>query len=135
MSKTNDKHSEATAASFPSLGIDMNGCIDETTRFFQILTKYWPGKIFVVSYNSSRQYAEAELARYDIRYDELILVSSYETKAKVIREKAISVFFDDRPEVLKDICPNTDVMLVRNDGNFDFTDRRWKFSSETGKIV
>jgi len=27
------------------------------------------------------------------------------------------------------------VMLFRNEGNFDFADRRWMFSSETGKEV
>jgi hypothetical protein len=53
----------------------------------------------------------------------------------VIRQNGILVFFDDQPEVLKDISPNTHVMLVRNGGNFDFQDRRWMFSDETGKLV
>jgi hypothetical protein len=75
------------------------------------------------------------LAKYRIHYHELILVSSMQAKAEVIRLNGILVFFDDQPEVLKGISPSTQVMLVRNGGNFDFDDCRWMFSGETGKLV
>jgi hypothetical protein len=100
-----------------------------------LLTSCWPGEVFVVSYRSDRAKAEADLAKHRIGYDQLILVSSLTAKAEVIRQNGILVFFDDQPEVLKDISPNTHVMLVRNGGNFDFQDRRWMFSDETGKLV
>jgi hypothetical protein len=79
--------------------------------------------------------AEADLAKYHIRYDELILVASLESKAEVIQREGILVFVDDQPEVLKGIDATTSVMLVRNGGNFDFEDRRWMFSEATGKQV
>ena len=119
----------------PSLGIDIDGCVDEAPLFFQLLTKHWPGKVFVISYRSDRAKAEADLAKYRIHYHELILVSSMQAKAEVIRLNGILVFFDDQPEVLKGISPSTQVMLVRNGGNFDFDDCRWMFSEETGKLV
>lgn len=119
----------------PSLGIDIDGCVDEAPLFFKVLTHSWPGKIFVISFRSDRAKAEAYLAQFKIRYDELILVPSFEAKAEVIREKGILVFFDDQPEVLKHIPAETNVLLFRNEGNFDFEDRRWMFSVKTAKLV
>ncbi|MFN8763133.1 MAG: hypothetical protein ACK5ZC_01535 [Pirellulaceae bacterium] len=119
----------------PSLGIDIDGCVDESPIFFRLLTKCWPGKVYVISFRSDRAKAEADLAKYHIRYDELILVASLESKAEVIQREGILGFFDDQPEVLKGIDATTSVMLVRNGGNFDFEDRRWMFSEATGKQV
>ena len=119
----------------PSLGIDLDGCVDEAPIFFQILTHTWTGKVFVISYRSDREKAEADLERYRIRYDELILVDSFDAKAEVIRENGILVYFDDQPEMVKNVTPSTNVMLVRNGGNFDFDDKLWMFSERTGKLV
>jgi hypothetical protein len=126
---------EVLSRSMPALGIDIDGCVDEAPVFFQLLTKHWPGKVFVISYRSNREKAVADLAKYQIHYHELILVNSMQAKAEVIRVNGIIVFFDDQPEVLKGISPSTQVMLVRNGGNFDFKDCRWMFSEETGKLV
>ena len=119
----------------PSLGIDIDGCIDEAPIFFQILTSVWPGKVFVVSFRNDRAKAEADLRERDIRFDELILVDSLEAKGKVIEREGILVFFDDQPECLKHMDSMRNVMLVRNGGNFDFEDKRWMFSERTGKLV
>ena len=119
----------------PSLGIDIDGCVDECPIFFQILTHTWTGKVFVISYRTDREKAEADLERYRIRYDELILVDSFDAKAEVIRQKGILIYFDDQPEMLKNVAANTNVMLVRNGGNFDFDDKRWMFSEKTAKLV
>jgi hypothetical protein len=119
----------------PSIAIDLDGCVDESPLFFQSLTHSWPGKIIVISFRSDRGKAEAYLAQFKIRYDELILVSSFEAKAEVIREKGILVFFDDQPEVLKHIPESVNVLLFRNGGNFDFDDQKWMFSDKTGKLV
>lgn len=120
---------------YPSLGIDLDGCVDECPIFFKLLADRWPGKVFVLSYRNDRAKTEADLARFDIRYDELILVNSFGAKAEVIVEKGISVYFDDQPEMLKNVPPDVNVMLVRNGGNFCFDDRLWMFSEETGRLV
>lgn len=119
----------------PTIGIDIDGCVDEAPIFFQVLSKGWQGRVVVVSFRSDREKAEAALARYHIRYDELVLVDTFEDKAELIKELGILVFFDDQPEALKSVASSTNVMLVRNAGNFDFEDKRWKFTAETGKIV
>ncbi len=130
---------EATRSVFscpsPSLGIDIDGCVDEAPIFFQILTRVWLGKVFVVLFRNDRAKAEADLKKRDIRFDELILVDSLEAKAKVIAREGILVFFDDQPECLKHMDSMWNVMLVRNGGNFDFKDKRWVFSEMTGKLV
>jgi hypothetical protein len=119
----------------PSLGIDIDGCIDEAPIFFRILSHNWPGEVFIIPYRKERAPAEAVLAKYNIRYDELILVDSLDAKAEVISQRGISIFFDDQPECLKDVDSMRHVFLIRNGGNFDHDDRKWVFSEETGKMV
>ena len=119
----------------PRLGIDLDGCVDEYPVFFSNLTRCWPGEVHVISFRDDRGKAEADLRSRGIRWDHLTLVSSFDAKAAVIREKAIDVYFDDQPEMLKNVAPECAVMLVRNEGNFDFGDRLWMFSRRTGKIV
>ena len=77
----------------PSLGIDIDGCVDEAPVFFSLLTKSWPGKVFVISFRDDREKAQAVLTKHNIRCDELILVSSFAAKAQVIRANDIRVFF------------------------------------------
>jgi len=121
----------------PSLGIDLDGCVDEAPIFFSTLTNYWPGKVYVLTYRPAdrREQAQEMLDKFNIKYDKLILVDSFEAKAKVIRELGILIYIDDQPEMLKNISPMANVMLFRNEGNFDFKDKRWMLSDKTGKIV
>jgi hypothetical protein len=126
---------EFASCPYPSIGIDLDGCVDEAPIFFQLLTRYWPGKVFVLTFRQDRDQAIEDLAKLSIRYDELILVNSFDAKAQVIRETGIMTYFDDQPEMLKDIGPPVNVMLVRNEGNFDFADKRWMLSPHTGKLI
>jgi hypothetical protein len=125
----------AEPARYPSIGIDIDGCVDEFPEFFRILASHWPGKVYVISFRDDRARAEAFLAKFGVRCCELILVNSFAEKAAVIAREGITVFFDDQPEVLKTIAPECGVMLVRNEGNFDFDDRKWMLSDSTGKLV
>ena len=53
----------------------------------------------------------------------------------MIAERGINFYIDDQPEMLKNIPANVGVMLFRNEGNFDFDDRKWMFSDQTGKRI
>jgi hypothetical protein len=119
----------------PSLGVDLDGCVDEAPIFFGTLTKTWPGKVLVITYRDDRGKAEQFLKQHGIRWDELILVNSFDEKARVIAEKGIGIYFDDQPEMLKDIPQGVAVMLVRNEGNYDFESKKWMMSKNTGKII
>ena len=118
----------------PTLGIDLDGCVDESS-FFQILSHVWPGDVIVITFRRDRDKAIADLEKHGIRYTDVVLVSSFDAKAEVIAERGISFYIDDQPEMLKNVAPNVAVMLFRNEGNFDFGDRRWMFSEKTGKSV
>lgn len=119
----------------PTLGIDLDGCVDEAPDFFYLLTTVWPGDVIVVTYRSDREKAIADLEKYRIRFTDVVLVNSFEAKAKVIAERQISYYIDDQPEMLKNIPPKTAVMLFRNEGNFDFEDKKWMLSDQTGKLI
>jgi hypothetical protein len=119
----------------PSLGIDIDGCVSDYPVFFSTLTNSWPGKVFVISYRDDRGKAEQVLTQHGVRWDELILVNSFEEKARVIADKGILVYFDDQPEMLRDIPATVNVMLVRNEGNYDFESKKWMMSNKTGKII
>lgn len=119
----------------PTLGIDLDGCVDEAPGFFHILSTVWPGDVLVITFRSDRAKAIADLEKYRIRFTDVVLVNSFDAKAKVIAERRISYYIDDQPEMLKNVSANTAVMLFRNEGNFDFEDRRWILSDKTGKLV
>lgn len=118
-----------------SLGFDLDGLLDEATDFFKLLARIWPGNVVVISYRSDYAKAKADLERLGIEYDELVLVDSFDAKADVIAERNIEVYFDDQPEMLKNIPEGVHVMLYRNGGNFDFDDKLWLFSDRTAKLI
>lgn len=119
----------------PTLGIDLDGCVDESPSFFNILSHVWPGDVIVVTFRRDRDKAVADLQKHGIRFTDVVLVSSFDQKAEVIAERGISFYIDDQPEMLKNIPANVGVMLFRNEGNFDFEDRRWMLSEKTGKLI
>ena len=118
-----------------NLGLDLDGLLDEATEFFSMLVRIWPGNVVVISYRNNYGKAETDLERLGIEYDELVLVDSFDAKADVIAEKNIGVYFDDQPEMLKNIPEGVHVMLYRNGGNFDFDERLWLFSDRTAKLL
>lgn len=118
-----------------NLGLDLDGLLDEATDFFRLLARNWLGNVVVISYRNDVAKAEADLDRLGIEYDELVLVDSFDAKADVIAEKNIGVYFDDQPEMLKNVPEGVHVMLYRNGGNFDFDDRLWLFSDRTAKLL
>lgn len=119
----------------PALGLDLDGCIDEAPEFFRVLSKVWPGEVFVITYRNDKAKAEADVAKFEIQCDEVILVSSFEEKSRVIAEKGISVYVDDQDEILMHVPENVTVLKIRNGGNYDFEERKWLFSDVTGKMI
>jgi|SRR6056297_223414 len=119
----------------PTLGIDLDGCVDESPSFFNILSHVWPGDVIVITFRSDRDKAIADLQKHGIKFTDVVLVSSFDAKAEVIAERGISIYIDDQPEMLKNVPANVAVMLFRNEGNFDFDDRKWILSDETGKLI
>lgn len=91
--------------------------------------------MIVITYRRDRAKAIADLDDRNIRYDELVLVDRFEAKAEVIAVHGVTLYVDDQPEMLKNVPEGVNVMLFRNEGNFDFADQRWMLSKETGKLI
>jgi glutaredoxin-related protein len=120
---------------YPSLGLDLDGTIDEAPIFFQVLSQRWPGKVFIITYRKDRAKAEADVQKYNVRYDELILVDSFANKAKILVERGISYYFDDQDEMTSGIPETVKVFKIRNGGNFDFDEKKWLYSNQTGMEI
>ena len=118
-----------------TLGLDLDGCITDAPEFFCAWAHSWPGRVVVITYRRDRQKAIDDLASRNIRYDDLILVDRFEAKAEVIAQYEVSLYVDDQPEMLKNVPIGVNVMLFRNEGNFDFKDRKWMLSDQTGKLM
>jgi hypothetical protein len=117
----------------PSIGIDLDGTIDEAPEFFRVLTNLWPGRVYVITYRDDLARAEADVERHGVRCDGVVLVNSFREKAARIAELGISVYFDDMDEVLMHIPEGVSVMKVRNGGNYDYFLGKWLYSNQTGR--
>lgn len=106
----------------------LDGTITEAPKFFAAWTQSWLGRVIIITYRNDREKTIADLEHHQIRYDELVLVDRMDGKAAVIAEHGVTMYVDDQPAMLKNVPAGVSVMLFRNEGNFDFTDRRWMFS-------
>lgn len=120
---------------FSPLGLDLDGTIDEAPAFFSWLSRSWPGRVVVITYRPDRDEAARDLRELGVRWDELVLVDSFEQKADEIAERGIGVYFDDMDEMLRHVDERVAVFKVRNGGNFDFEQARWLYSRHTGRLV
>ena len=84
-----------------------------------------------LSFSDGAVRAIADLQKHGIGFTDVVLVNSSNAKADVIARRGISFYIDDQPEMLKNIPANVAVMLFRNEGNFDFDERKWMFSNQT----
>jgi hypothetical protein len=119
----------------PSIGIDLDGTIDESPVFFSLLSNLWPGKVYIITYRNDLLGIANDLAKYNIKYTDIITVNSFPQKAQEIDRLGISVFFDDMDEVLKHVKSNVTVLKIRNEGNFDYDEKRWVYSEDTGRMI
>ena len=116
------------------IAFDLDDTITHATEFFSTLSKLWNDDVYVITFRSDRPSTIEDLEKLDIRYTDVILVSSGDEKAEVVKRLGIGFYFDDMPEMLKNMPKETSICLFRNEWNFDFEDKKWLFTEETGKI-
>lgn len=114
----------------PTLGLDLDGTIDESPEFFRILSCTWPGKVIIVTYRKDKAKAETDLKKYNIYFDQLVLADNLD-KSSIIKSLNINVYVDDQDECIQNIDPSVAVMKFRNNGNF--SNGKWYYSDRTGK--
>lgn len=116
-----------------ALGLDLDGTIDENPHFFGLLSRLWPGKVYVITYRNDRTQTEKDLSEYGIHYDEVVLVNTFSQKAAEIKRLEIGIYIDDMDEVITHIPETVTVLKVRNGGNFE--DNKWLYSDKTGRRI
>jgi hypothetical protein len=122
------------------IGLDLDGLLDERPDFFAFLTTALRAGghfVAVLTYRDpdSQPRTEAQLAGWGIAYDELHFARSLSDKARLCRELAIDVYFDDQDECLRDVGERTTVFKVRNGGNFDYNERRWLSTAQLTRLL
>ena len=116
-----------------TIGLDLDGTIDENPEFFRMLSHLWPGNIIIVTCRSDKEKAKRDVDKFDIFYNAIVTVNRLEDKAKVIKEYGIDIYIDDQDECLIDIPMDVTVLKIRNGGNF--VDKKWIYSNRTGKEI
>ena len=116
------------------IAFDLDDTITHAPEFFSTLSKLWNDDVYIITFRSDRPSTIEDLEKLDIRYTDVILVSSCEEKAEVVRRLGIAVYFDDMPEMLKNMPKETAIFLFRNEWNFDFDDKKWILTEKTGKL-
>jgi len=118
-----------------AIGIDLDGCIDEAPDFFRNLSQVWPGEVYVITYRNDLEKAKRDVESFGIRCTAVVMVNSFAQKAEEIAKRGIFVYFDDQDEILMHVPDNVSVFKIRNGGNYDFDDRKWLYSDQTGRVV
>ncbi len=97
------------------IGFDIDDTITRNVSFFSFLSKALIDaghKVIIITHRDQRKITERDMKKWNIHYHELILsdinsMLNYgvnEWKAEICREKKIDVFFEDDPDVLKNIA-------------------------------
>jgi len=120
------------------IGIDLDNTITATSKskkFFSMLSSFFSkcGTIYIITHRSNDKQSiletKKELEELDITYDHLIITGE---KDKFIVNEGIEVYFDDTDEYFLDLPPEVLVFKIREEGNFDFFERKWVYGDETG---
>ena len=73
---------------YPSLGIDLDGPLDDQAIFFRLLAHHWPGKVIGFSTVSVRG-TQMLVEQLKLHCDDLIVAESAEAKANAIARSGV----------------------------------------------
>jgi hypothetical protein len=93
------------------------------TEHITILTSREPG--------TEKEIAE-ELRMLGISYSDIVITDK---KAEYIKENNITIFFENQDEYFLELGEEVVVFKIREDGNFDFAEKKWIGSNKTTKMV
>ena len=117
----------------PTLGLDVDGTIDQCPEVFGLLSRIWPGRVIILTLRPDDHKLRDQLSSWGVYYDEIVSVDHLEDKPDAIAEYGIDVFVEDQDECIQGIPDDVLVIKVRNGGNYDFDEHKWIYDSNTGK--
>ena len=117
----------------PTLGLDLDGTLDESPEFFKILSNLWPGAVIIITHRDDSKKAENYAMSLGIYFDKLVIVPRLDEKFKAIKDLGVDVYVDDQDECFEDIPDSVTVLKIRNGGNY--SGNKWLYSDRTGKNI
>ena len=119
------------------IAVDIDGTITAYPEFFGLFTKAMTKAGCEIHILTDREretengIAE-ELEHYGIRYHKIKITGN---KAEYIIDERIEVLFEDTDEYFLSLPEEVAVFKVREEDNFDFAEKKWRYSDETGREV
>jgi uncharacterized HAD superfamily protein len=122
------------------VALDIDGTISEHPEFFAVLSSALRAaghRVLVLTYRDPNHAdtTKVQLAGWGIEFDELIIASSLEDKARLCEAHGVNLFFDDQDECIAAVPENVLVCKVRNGGNFNYDDQRWISTTRLTKLI
>ena len=122
------------------VALDIDGTISEHPEFFAMLSaslRAAGNQVLVLTYRdpARREQTVAELAAWNVSFDELLFAPSLESKGVMCAEHRVDLFFDDQDECIASVPESVLVCKVRNGGNFDFQTEKWISTDRLTRLI
>ena len=121
------------------IAIDLDNTItasSQSEKFFVLLTKMFsPLHEIIILTNrepDTERVIMAELKELGITYTKIVITAH---KDRYIIEHGIDIFFEDTDEYFLSLPESVLVFKVREDGNFDFKEKKWVGSVKTTRMI
>ena len=121
------------------IAIDLDNTITanrQSIEFFSVLTNLLIAehKIYIVTSRepNTEQWVSEELDILGIEYSQIVITDK---KAEFIKANKISIFFENQDESFLDLSEDVLVCKIREDGNFNFAEKKWIGSKKTTTMI
>jgi hypothetical protein len=121
------------------IAIDLDNTLNSSKtsiEFFSVLSHLLIANysIYIITDRepNTEQNIADELDYLGIEYSEIVITSK---KAEFIRQQGINIFFENQDEFFIELGSETTVFKIREDGNFDFAEKKWIGSHKTTKMI
>jgi len=121
------------------IAIDLDNTITasrNSIEFFSILTNLLIAehRIYILTNrepNTEQEIAD-ELDYLGIDYSQIVITAQ---KAQYIKDNKISIYFENEDEYFLELDETVTIFKIREEGNFDFAEKKWLGSKKTTKMI
>ena len=121
------------------LAIDLDNTItanNQSIEFFRAMTHllFPDNEIFIITNRdpNTEQEISEELDALGISYHHIVI---RDKKAEFIQENGITIYFENTDEYFLQLGEEVVVFKIREDGNFDFENKKWVGSRKTMMMI
>jgi len=121
------------------IAIDLDNTITasrDSIEFFRVMSHLLIAehKIYIITNREpgTEQQVANELNYLGIEYSQIVITSE---KAEFIRENGMTILFENQDETFLELGQEVTVFKTREEGNFDFAEKKWLGSKKTTKMI